>query len=131
MNRIVAELSAAGTFYIATVEDAQPRVRPFGAVIEYEGAPYLCTNNQKSVFKQLAANPRVEICGMKQDGTWVRVTGNLVRDDSAAARAAMLEGVPSLRRMYSVDDGIFEVLRLENATAMLYSFGADPVVITE
>jgi len=61
MNAIVQELSSAGVFYIATVEENQPRVRPFGAVIEYEGKPYLCTNNQKNVFKQLAANSRVEI----------------------------------------------------------------------
>lgn len=129
MNRIVEELGGAGVFYVATVENDQPRVRPFGAVIEFEGKVYFCTNNQKNVYKQLVSNPKAEICGMKQDGTWIRVTGNLVQDDSAAARAAMLESVPSLRRMYRVDDGLFEVLRLEDATATLYSFGADPVVL--
>ena len=129
MNRIVEELRAAGVFYVATVESDQPRVRPFGAVMEYEGKPYLCTNNQKDVYKQLMANPKVEICGMKNDGTWVRVTGTLVRDDRDAARAAMLESVPSLQRMYSLGDGIFEVFRLENAVAKVCSFGADPVLI--
>ena len=129
MNRIVQELQETGVFYVATVENDQPRVRPFGAVIEYEGKVYFCTNNQKNVYKQLAANPKAEICGMKKDGAWIRVTGTLVQDSNAGARAAMLEAVPALKQMYRLDDGIFEVLRLENATAMLYTFTAAPVEI--
>lgn len=129
MNPIVEALRDAGVFYVATVEGDQPRVRPFGAVMEYEGRVYFCTNNQKHVYRQLTANPKAEICALKPDRTWIRVTGELVRDDNDATREAMLEAAPGLRRMYSLGDGIFEVLRLEHATAMLYSFGAQPVVI--
>lgn len=131
MNGIVKALQESGVFYVSTVEDDQPRVRPFGAVIDFGGKAYFCTNNTKNVFKQMIKNPQVEICGLKKDGTWVRVTGKLIRDDNDTVRAAMLEAMPGLKNMYSVGDGIFEVFKLEGATAALYSMAAKPVEIKE
>ena len=130
MNKIVEELKKAGTFHIATVDaDGQPRVRPFGAVAEFEGKAYICTNNTKACFAQMLANPKTEISAMEPDGTWIRVTGKLVRDDRDEARAAMLEQNEGLKGMYHIGDGIFEVLYLEDAICVKYSFTAAPVVI--
>ena len=127
MNRIVEELKKAGVFYLATVEGDQPRVRPFGAVCEFEGYAYICTNNTKPVYKQLQANPKAEISAMLPGGEWLRICGNLVRDDRDEAREAMLKDNPSLGGMYHIGDGIFEVLRLENAKGCKCSFTAPPV----
>ncbi len=127
MKRVVEELREAGVFYVATVEQDQPRVRPFGAVMDYKGKACFCTNNTKDVYKQLIENPKVEICGCKEDGAWVRVTGKLIREDNDVARAAMLESVPGLKGMYQVGDGIFEVFYLTDASAMLYPRNAAPV----
>ena len=130
MNKIVEELTKVGVFYIATVdENGDPHVRPFGAVAEINGKPYICTNNTKKCYKEMAAHPAVEISGTGADGTWLRLNANAVRDDSDEARAAMLEACPDLKDMYSVGDGIFEVLSLEDASCTKYSFTADPVVI--
>lgn len=131
MNGIVKALQEVGVFYVATVEGDQPKVRPFGAVADIGGKAYFCTNNTKNVYRQIIANPKVEICGPKQDGTWVRVTGVLVRDDSDTAREAMLEQVPVLKNMYHIGDGIFEVFRLEKAAAVLCSMGGASVEIKE
>jgi uncharacterized pyridoxamine 5'-phosphate oxidase family protein len=131
MSRIVDVLKQAGVFYIGTMEDDQPRVRPFGAVIEYEGKIYFCTGNRKDVFNQLMRNPKTEICGSLPDGRWVRVAGTLARDDNDAVRAAMLEAVPMLKKMYSVGDGLFEVLRLDNAVATLYSMRGAPEALID
>lgn len=121
MNQIVKALEEAKVFYVATVDGDQPRVRPFGAVMEYEGRIYFSTNNTKNVYHQMMTNPKVEICGCKPDGAWVRVTGRLIRDDNDGARAAMLEKMPELKNMYHVGDGKFEVLYLEDAQAVLNS----------
>lgn len=126
MNRIVKALEETKVFYVGTVDGDQPRVRPFSAVMEYEGKVYFCTNNTKNVYHQIMKNPKVEICGCKPDGTWVRVSGKLVRDDSDAARAAMLEKMPELKNMYHVGDGIYEVLSLESPKATLYSMTDAP-----
>lgn len=130
MSRVVDYLHEAGTFYIATEDGGQPRVRPFGAVMDYEGRVYLCTNNTKAVFRQMVANPRVEIAACHPEGGWIRITGLAVVDDSDAARAAMLESHPGLRRMYSEGDGFFEVFYLTQATVTITRPGAEPNTFT-
>ncbi len=117
MNEVLEFLKGCGTFYLATMdEDNQPRVRPFGAVCEFEGKLYIVTNNQKDVYKQMLKNPKIEISGMYK-GNWIRLCGNAVHDDRREARATMLEANPSLTSMYSADDGLVEVLYIENAAA--------------
>ena len=72
MNRIVEELKATKTFYVATMDGDQPRVRPFGSVTEIDGSLYICTNNTKDCYKQMMENSKIEICGLGEDGTWMR-----------------------------------------------------------
>jgi uncharacterized pyridoxamine 5'-phosphate oxidase family protein len=126
MSRTVDFLKSAGTFYLATDDDGQPRVRPFGAVMDYQERVYFCTNNRKPVFQQLTANPRVEIAACAPGGDWIRITGRAVVDDSDAARAAMLEAHPGLKRMYSAGDSLFEVFYLAGATVAINRRGAEP-----
>ncbi len=125
MNRAVQFLKDCGTFYLATVDKDQPRVRPFGAVMEREGRVYICTNNTKDCFMQMTANPKVEICGMLE-GTWIRICGEVAVDPSHDARAAMLEEVPSLKKRYAPDDGIYEVLYFTHGTVTINSFSEPP-----
>jgi Uncharacterized conserved protein len=115
-------------FFLATEEGDQARVRPFGAVAEFENKLYICTNNKKSVFKQMIANPKVEITAMDKKGGWVRLECKAIQDDRNEARQAMLDQNPSLT-FYSVDDGIFEVLYLTEATATFSSFNSDSRVV--
>ncbi len=129
MNKAAQFLTDSQTFYLATVEGDQPRVRPFGAVMEWEGKTYICTNNKKNVFAQILKNPKVEISAMDRNGRWIRITGTVTRDERKEAREAMLATVPSLKKMYKADDGIYEVLYFTNATATIYSFGSEPEVI--
>lgn len=53
MNIAAQFLFDAKTFYLATNEGGQPRVRPFGAVAEFDGKTYIATNNKKKVFEQI------------------------------------------------------------------------------
>ena len=129
MNKIVEELKKTGVFYLATIDGDQARVRPVSAVADINGKLYLCTNNQKDMFKQMIANPKVELSGMGKDGTWLRVSGTAVLDASDESRKAMLDAEPSLGNMYHLGDGIFEVLYLDNAKCVKYSFTAAPEVI--
>ena len=48
MNKAMQFLKDNKTFYLATVQDGQPRVRPFGAVAEFEGKLYICTKQYES-----------------------------------------------------------------------------------
>jgi uncharacterized pyridoxamine 5'-phosphate oxidase family protein len=128
VKEVLSYLKECGTFYLATVEGDQPRVRPFGVVAEFEGKLYIATNNEKSVYRQMLANPRVEISATNH-GTWLRLEAKAHHDDRKAARERMLEENPSLNRMYSADDGRFAVLCLEDATASIFGGGEGPRVV--
>lgn len=129
MEEALEYLKACGTFYLATNEGGQPRVRPFGAVCGFEGKLYFVTNNQKDVYRQLKADGRVEICGMGK-GTWMRVAGEAVEDLRREARVAMMDAnEAALSSMYTVDDGLMTVFRFERGTATTYSFTAKPKTV--
>ncbi|MBQ9156402.1 MAG: pyridoxamine 5'-phosphate oxidase family protein [Eubacterium sp.] len=129
MKRVEQFLKEAGTYYLATVEGDQPRVRPFGTIHIFEDKLYIQTGKVKDVSKQIHANPKVEICAFK-GGEWLRVAGRLVEDDRREARQSMLDAYPSLQQMYSADDGNTEVFYLENATATFSSFTKEPEIVT-
>ena len=129
MNRVYDFLKKAGTYYLATVEGNQPRVRPFGTVNEFEGKLYIQTGKAKPVSHQIAANPKVEICAFS-GGEWIRIACELVEDDRVEAKKAMLDAYPNLRRMYNEKDGNTQVFYMKNATATISSFTNPPVVIT-
>jgi len=128
MNQVYEFIKQAGTYFLATVEGGQPRVRPFGTVNIFDGKLYIQTAKAKKVSKQIQANPKVELCCMK-GGEWLRVSGELVRDDRKEAKADMLEHYPDLKKMYSADDDNTEVLYFKNATATFYSFTDAPKTI--
>ena len=128
MKEVEKFLKEAETYYLATVEGDQPRVRPFGTVHIFEDKLYIQTGKKKDVSKQLHANPKVELCAFK-GGEWIRVAAELVEDDRIEARQSMLDAYPSLQQMYSADDGNTEVFYFKNATATISSFTHEPVVI--
>lgn len=131
MNKIVEELKKVKVFYFATVEGDKPRVRPFSSVAEFEGKAYLCSGKQKEVFRQLAENPNVELCGMYDGGTWLRVSATLVEDDRIEAQQAVLDDPSGPSQLYSAGDGRFVVYRMENVKALKFNFYAAPEEIKE
>jgi uncharacterized pyridoxamine 5'-phosphate oxidase family protein len=128
IERVCQFLDEAQTYYLATVEGDQPRVRPFGTALIYDGRLYIQTGKVKPVSKQLAVNPKAEICAFK-GGKWIRIAGELINDDNRDVMVAMLEKMPSLKAMYSPDDGNMQMLYFKDATATFSSFTEAPETI--
>lgn len=128
MQRVYDFLKKAETYYLATMDGDQPRIRPFGTVDLFEGRIYIQTGKVKAVSKQMEKNPKVEICAMN-GGQWIRVEATVVRDERVEAKEHMLDNYPSLKAMYSPTDDNTEVLYLKDATATISSFTAEPIVI--
>jgi uncharacterized pyridoxamine 5'-phosphate oxidase family protein len=128
MDEVLEFLRSLPAFYLATEDGDQPRVRPFGAVCEFEGRIYLQTGKVKSVYRQIVANPRVELCGFG-DGSWLRVAATLVEDPRIEAQQALLDAFPDLKRMYAAGDGNTAVFYLTDATATFSSFTTEPKVV--
>lgn len=122
MNTVYEFLKGCGVYYLATVEEGQPRVRPFGTIDLYDGRLYFQTGKVKPVAHQLKSNPKIEISAMSQDGKWIRVTAEAVLDESIDAQEHMLAAYPSLKAQYQPGDGNTEVYYLLNAEAHICSF---------
>lgn len=128
MNEVYEFLKKCGTYYLATLEGDQPRVRPFGTVDVFDGKLYIQTGKVKDVANQMKANPKVEISGMA-DGKWIRLAGEMVLDENIEAQKHMLDAYPSLQKMYQPGDGNTEVYYIKNAVAHICSFTEPPVEI--
>lgn len=129
MEEVLQFLKDAGVWYLATDEDGQPHVRPFGSQMIYNGKLYFQTGLKKEVAKQLLKNPRIEISAMNKDD-WIRLKAEAVYDESIEAQEAMLDTMPSLKKMYKAGDGNTAVFYLKNATATICSFTKEPKTIT-
>ena len=125
IDEVCSFLKEAGTYYLATVDGDQPRVRPFGTVNIFEGKLYIQTGKSKDVFKQLATNPKAEISAFK-NGEWIRVSGSLIPDENDAAVEDMLNNYPDLKNMYAVGDGNAIVLYFKDGEATFASFTGAP-----
>ena len=128
MKEVYDFLKKAGVYYLASAEGDQPRVRPFGTIDLFDNKLYIQTGLRKDVSKQLAKNPKAEICAF-MEGKWIRVRADLILDDRREARKHMLDAYPDLRAMYNEDDGNTAVYFLKNATATISSFTEPPKVI--
>ncbi len=129
LNEVLEFLRNCGTFYLATDDDGRPRVRPFGAVAEFEEKLYIVTNNQKDVYQQMKKNPKVEISGMSK-GKWIRVSGTVEEDTRREARVAMMNENTELSSMYSADDNLMTVFYFPNGVATISSFTEEPKTIS-
>ena len=129
MNRVVKILKNAKIFYFSTIDGDQPQVRPYNVVMEYNDKTYFYTNNHTHAYKQMLQNPKIELCASIDEDRWLRVNGKVVFDYDAKVKEKMLEENPTLKKMYSADDKIFEVFYLSNMSAKIHSTHSEPEVI--
>ena len=128
MQEVLDYLKNANTYFLATTEGRQPRVRPFGTAHIIDGKLYIQTGKVKPCSKQMAANPKVEICAM-YDNTWLRIAATVVNDDRVEVKQAMLDAYPQLKDRYSAGDENTQVLYLKDAVATFYSFTTEPKIV--
>lgn len=127
MEEVEKFIKEAGTYFLATVDGDQPKVRPFGTINIFRGKLYIQTGKSKNVSKQIQANGKVQLCAVDKSGSkWLRLSGTLVRDDRREPKVDMLEHYPELKAMYSPDDENTEVLYFKDATATFCSFTEAP-----
>lgn len=130
IDKVYYYLDDAKTYYLATVDGTKARVRPFGTILRENGKLYIQTGKGKDVVKQIGENPFVEICACMDNGTWVRISAELVADDDHDIKVKMLEKMPHLKAMYSADDDSMQMYWLKDASATFSSFTEAPETIT-
>ncbi|MDR1429184.1 MAG: pyridoxamine 5'-phosphate oxidase family protein [Spirochaetaceae bacterium] len=128
MKEVYDFLKKCQTYYLATAEGGQPRVRPFGTVDIFEGKLYIQTGKSKNVSRQIKENPKIEICAF-DGGAWVRIQAAAVEDERLEVQQHILDAYPMLKDRYSPGDGNTQALYLKDAVARFESLGGEPRVI--
>ena len=124
---LVDVLHEAKVFYLATADaepEGKPHVRPFGAVVRYDGKTWFCTGKWKNVYAQIMANANIEISATiegERGPEIVRASGYAVFEDNQGAKDAMFESMPELKRMYADKLDQFMVFYLVGKPAKIYS----------
>lgn len=123
MSKVFDLLKEYGVFYVATVNNGLPAVRPFGAVMEYNGELYLATANFKDVYKQLKAEKNVQLAATKAASMdWLRITGRAEEVHELSIKEKMLQACPVLVDLFkSADNEVFAVFCIKDMHAVAYT----------
>ncbi len=111
IEKVYDFLEKAGTFYLATVEGDQPRVRPYGAMLFFENKIYIMAFGKTNATRQIAANQKAEICAFK--GQTLRIECTLVEDNRQEVGKALVEKMPVLKPMLgeNCENGVMYYLK--------------------
>lgn len=127
MNEIIAFLRENPVQYLATVgRDGKAKCRPFMFAGGLDGKLWFCTNNQKDVYKDMQADPYVELSVSSPAFAWIRLHGKAVFENNMAAKELCLAN-PIVKGQYGdASNPIFEVFYLDGAEAVLADFSGNP-----
>lgn len=127
MNEVVQFLQENPVQYLATIgRDGKAKCRPFMFCVEQDGKLWFCTNNQKDVYKDLQANPNVEISVSSPAYAWIRLHGKAVFENNMFVKEICMHN-PIVKGQYqTADNPIFEVFYLAEAEAVIADFSGNP-----
>ncbi|MCR5131669.1 MAG: pyridoxamine 5'-phosphate oxidase family protein [Prevotella sp.] len=111
-------LEKAGTFYLATVEGDQPRVRPYGAMLFFEDKIYIMAFGKTNATRQIADNSKAEICAFK--GQTLRIECRLVEDNRPEVGKALVDKMPVLKSALGENGENGVMYYLKDATATFF-----------
>ena len=118
MSKVSDFLNEAGVFFMATADGNQPKLRPLGAHMEADGKIIFGVGDFKNVYRQMKANPLVEIVACKPDGHWLRYTGKAVFETDGNYADQMIKAA-GLEKIYNEHTGNkLMTFHLENASAV-------------
>lgn len=118
IEKVYDFLKKAGTFYLATVENDQPRVRPYGAMLFFEGKIYIMAFGKTNATRQIAANNKAEICAFK--GQTLRIECSLIEDNRQEVGTALVNQMPVLKDALGEHGENGVMYYLADATASFY-----------
>lgn len=127
MNDVVKFLQENPVQYLATVgRDGKAKCRPFMFAGEMDDKLWFCTNNQKDVYKDMQANPNIELSVSSSSFSWIRLNGEAVFENNMAAKEMCIRN-PIVKGQYGeAINPIFEVFYLKNARAVIADFSGNP-----
>lgn len=127
MKEVVTFLQENPVQYLATIgRDGRAKCRPFMFAGALDGKLWFCTNHTKAVYKDMQANPYVELSVSSPAYAWIRLSGKAVFEDNMAAKELCMQN-PIVKGQYGeATNPIFAVFYLEQAQAVIVDFSGEP-----
>ncbi len=125
-SEILEFLNANPTCYLATLEGDKPRVRAIGMVSADGDGIIIQTGTYKDLYKQLSANPNVELCFFNaKDGIQVRVSGAFEPVEDIKVKEEIVVQRPFLKPIVEKEGyGAIVIYRLKGK-ATVWSFATN------
>lgn len=114
--RVNEFLDQAKVFYFLTTDGDQPKGRPFGFHMLVDGVLYFGCGTFKNVFRQLTANPKVEVLAVN-GGDFLRYDGTAKVVKDSALLAKVRETMPQIMALYDQNGWEMGLFCLENGHA--------------
>lgn len=127
INTVLSFLKESGVFYLATTDNNTPKVRPFGIIDLINGHLYMVTLKHKDVYKQMIANPIIQLCAMKSDGTWIRVNATATSVDDISIKDQLLKMNQTTFDIYAHCKEEMVAVRLDNCSASISTDNPEPI----
>ncbi|MDO5853524.1 MAG: pyridoxamine 5'-phosphate oxidase family protein [Thermoplasmata archaeon] len=109
-------LDKAGVFYFLTTDGDKPRGRPFGFHMLVDGKVYFGCGTFKDVFRQLTANPNIEVLAMAGE-EFMRYDGKAVVVKDGKLLAKVREIMPDIMGLYDRNGWEMGLFYLEDGHA--------------
>lgn len=127
MNKVIEFLRENPVQYLSTVgRDGKAKCRPFMFSGEMDGKLWFCTNNQKDVYKDMKANPEIELSVSSPSYAWLRLHGTAVFEDNMRVKEMCIAN-PVVKSQYGdASNPIFVVFHLKNPHGIIADFSGNP-----
>lgn len=117
INKVNDYLTSVQTFYLTTTDGNKPKCRPIGFHMVNNETLYFGVGDFKDVYKQIEANPNIEICASDNKG-FLRLYGEVVFEEDYTLAEQILSNQPMLQNLYNDNTGYkLKIFHLKNATA--------------
>jgi len=93
---------------------------------EQDGKLWFCTNNTKEVYKDIIANPEIEVSVSSPEYAWIRLHGKVVFENNMSVKEGCMSN-PIVKGQYqTADNPIFEVFYLDEPHGVIADFSGNP-----
>lgn len=91
-----------GHFFLATINNNHPSIRPFGLILKEGNHLYIATDSSKDVFDEICKDNHIQIVSYNNSNhRWIRINGKLIMETLGFVRKKLIESYPFLTQRYN------------------------------
>ena len=118
-EKVCKFIDEAKVYYLATIEEDKPHVRPLGSHKLINDKVYFFIGDFKNVYKQLLKNSNCELVATKTTGEWMRISGKAIFEKDFAIADNMLNDNKKIKELYEKNGWKAMVFHIEGKVEII------------